>query len=78
MSKEFQAKVLRQFQKFELEVRLRRALSFPEEVTRALEPTYSKEKRKQLLEEIQLIQKDLNRQKNLLSKISKELRKLPY
>lgn len=78
MSKEFQAKVLRQFQKFELGVRLRRALGFPEEVTRALEPTYSKEKRKQLLEEIQLIQKDLNRQKNLLSKISKELRKLPY
>lgn len=78
MSKEFQAKVLRQFQKFELGVRLRRVLGFPEEVTRALEPTYSKEKRKQLLEEIQLIQKDLNRQKNLLSKISKELRKLPY
>jgi len=78
MSKEFQTKILRQFQFFELAEKLRKINRFPEEVTRALEPTYSKEERRKILEEIQRYQKQLNRQKNHLSKISKELRKLPY
>lgn len=46
--------------------------------TRALEPTFrtlSNEEKKELLESISKVQKYLNRQKNYLSKISKELRK---
>lgn len=46
--------------------------------TRALEPTFrtlSSEEKKELLESISKVQKYLNRQKNYLSKISKELRK---
>lgn len=46
--------------------------------TRALEPTFrtlSVEEREELVENISDLQKYLNRQKNYLSKISKELRK---
>jgi hypothetical protein len=50
--------------------------SFRSEVTRALEPTYSNYKRQELLNKIQEAQKELNRQKNILTKISKILRSL--
>lgn len=46
--------------------------------TRALEPTFrilSNKEKEELLESISKVQKYLNRQKNYLSKISKELRK---
>lgn len=47
---------------------------FREEVTRALEPTYSNLEREEMLQNISNAQKILNRQKNLLTKISKVLR----
>lgn len=49
--------------------------SIESEVTRALEPTYSYS-RSQLLQKISEAQKSLNKQKNLLTKISKVLRKV--
>lgn len=79
MSKE----TLRKVEKLLLKLRLadinrdqiwKHFFSIQKEVTRALEPTYSQDERKMILIEIQLMQTELNRQKNLLSKISKELR----
>lgn len=46
-----------------------------DEVTRALEPTYSKERKEVILELLHSQQRILNRKKNLYSKILKELLK---
>lgn len=46
-----------------------------EEVTRALEPTYSKEREEVILDLLHSQQRILNRKKNLYSKILKELLK---
>lgn len=48
-----------------------------DEVTRALEPTYSKERKEVILNLLHSQQRILNRKKNLYSKILKELLKSP-